>query len=149
MTHSYFVAKDAQTTVTVVSLITHVLLTINLGVFIIGYHWYFFIALGFLIIIICYSLYLLQCCQRCTCFDPPKIQASNLKSVLKCYIIAPITWFAVYHLLFRFITHKLRKYPDFYILGEQKCGTTTLSRYLTETQLKKYFVAPFSFLIVM
>eukprot|EP01083_Nonionella_stella_P073082 197369_1 len=33
---------------------------------------------------------------------------------------------------FRLLTYKWRKLPDFYILGEAKCGTTTLSRLLDQ-----------------
>eukprot|EP01083_Nonionella_stella_P073080 197366_1 len=37
-----------------------------------------------------------------------------------------------FELAFRLLTYKWRKQPDFYILGEAKCGSTTLARLLDQ-----------------
>ena len=44
-----------------------------------------------------------------------------------------------FELLFRLITYRFRSLPDFYVFGEMKCGTTTLSELLNKIGCKGPF----------
>ena len=101
----------------------------------------FYLLCFWLIAVIFLLIFLGHNIRRTGCFNP---KFDSILSIYNCFIVVPFTWFAFYKLLFRIITFRFRKFPDFYILGEQKCGTTTLSHYLTDTKLNKFFNKPFS-----
>ena len=109
---------------------------------------WFLLVLFFVIVFLMFhvrNLFLhLICCYPPSFWQSLKVCIMNLTklSFQYDYLTFPFNKFTVYRLLFRVLTIKYRKYPDFYILGEQKCGTTTLAHYLTNTDLQKHFIDP-------
>ena len=70
----------------------------------------------------------------------PKCVINNkLMNYIKVKILTPFMMFPTFELLFRLITYKYRRLPDFYVFGEMKCGTTTLSQLLNKIGCKGPF----------
>ena len=136
----YHVNADWRSFINIMLFAVHLILVLIVGI-IDKHSICHFISLALLLVVIYYGWFLNICIQRMMCFDP---HLTTLKSALRCYCLIPIMWFPIYSVIFRFMIRKYRKFPDFYILGEQKCGTTSLSHYLTDTKLNRYFDAPMS-----
>ena len=55
---------------------------------------------------------------------------AQIKHLIVARIVVSLLLFRPYRLLFQYLTRHFRQYPDVYILGERKCGTTTMAEYL-------------------
>ena len=133
---------------------TDIMVNLDVGLFVLHvvliiYFWYqqvLILSVTLLVLLVVVFAFASCLAQSKLTVMSDKRKHDSPSAIIKSYILYPILYFAFYQALFRLLTFPFRKYPHFYILGEQKCFTTTLSHYLTDTELNKYFDKPFSLL---
>lgn len=93
-----------------------------------------------IMMIVCINYFHISNMMAISAYAKPKsIIENKLIHYFKVKIQAPFMMMPTFELLFRLITYKFRRLPDFYVFGEMKCGTTTLSKLLNKIGCKGPF----------
>ena len=97
-----------------------------------------FIVLSSFAFVWAFVWYISICTLRIHCFQ---LKSWSISILFKFFIHRPLKNVPIYDICFGILTSPFRQYPDFYILGEQRCGTTALAHLLT-THLNKTIIGP-------